>query len=297
MKLFLALLVGYFLTSALSTLGIPGGFLTFVVISVAAWIWMLRREEEMIRRRGRQARKERSSERNSEGQAEEQFLWYLFSMLAKLAKADGHVSEREVRTAEKVFDCFDFAARRRKFCARVFNEAKDSSRSIFSYARLFRRNIDDEATRLFVYELLWDVACSDGYLHPEEKRILREICQHLGIEESYFSINYRRRMATFTEQGESREESSRRSERKSERTYERAYQSGSSSILEAYAILGCEPNASAVELKSAYRAAAMKYHPDRLRQNGVPEEMIAKATDKMAQLNAAWDDIRKSRGI
>ena len=297
MKLFLALLVGYFLTSALSTLGIPGGFLTFVVISVAAWIWMLRREEEMIRRRGRQARKERSSERNSEGQDEEQFLWYLFSMLAKLAKADGHVSEREVRTAEKVFDCFDFAARRRKFCARVFNEAKDSSRSIFSYARLFRRNIDDEATRLFVYELLWDVACSDGYLHPEEKRILREICQHLGIEESYFSINYRRRMATFTEQGESREESSRRSSRRSERTYERAYQSGSSSILEAYAILGCEPNASAVELKSAYRAAAMKYHPDRLRQNGVPEEMIAKATDKMAQLNAAWDDIRKSRGI
>lgn len=297
MKLFLALLVGYFLTSALSTLGIPGGFLTFVVISVAAWIWMLRREEEMIRRRGRQARKERSSERNSEGQDEEQILWYLFSMLAKLAKADGHVSEREVRTAEKVFDCFDLAARRRKFCARVFNEAKDSSRSIFSYARLFRRNIDDEATRLFVYELLWDVACSDGYLHPEEKQILREICQHLGIEESYFSINYRRRMATFTEQGESREESSRRSERKSERTYERAYQSGSSSILEAYAILGCEPNASAVELKSAYRAAAMKYHPDRLRQNGVPEEMIAKATDKMAQLNAAWDDIRKSRGI
>ena len=41
----------------------------------------------------------------------------------------------------------------------------------------------------------------------------------------------------------------------------------------------------------------MKYHPDRLRQNGVPEEMIAKATDKMAQLNAAWDDIRKARGI
>ena len=297
MKLFLALLVGYFLTSALSTLGFPGGFLTFLVISVAAWIWMLRREEKLIKRRGRKSRAERSSERSSERQGEEQFLWYLFSMLAKLAKADGHVSEKEVRTAEKVFDCFDFAARRRKFCARVFNEAKDSSRSIFSYARLFRRNIDDEATRLFVYELLWDVACSDGYLHPEEKRILREICQHLGIEESYFAINYRRHRATFTEQRESREESSRRSERRSERTYERTYQSGSSSILEAYAILGCEPNASDAELKSAYRAAAMKYHPDRLRQNGVPEEMIAKATDKMAQLNAAWDDIRKSRGI
>ena len=289
MKLFLALLAGYLATSALSTLGVRSGFLTFLIISVATWIWLLRKEEEKRRRQAKQARRERSSARLGE----EQFLWYLFSMLAKLAKADGHISEKEVRTAEKVFDRFEFAARRRKFCARVFNEAKDSSRTIFSYARLFRRNIDDEATRLFLYELLWDVACSDGYLHPEEKRILRDICQHLGISESYFSINYRRRRATFTEQRESREESSSNSER----TYERTYRSGSSSLHEAYAILGCEPDASDAELKSAYRAAAMKYHPDRLRQNGVPEEMIAKATDKMAQLNAAWDDIRKSRGI
>ena len=55
--------------------------------------------------------------------------------------------------------------------------------------------------------------------------------------------------------------------------------------------------AYAEELKSAYRKMAKRYHPDLLRANGVPEEMIAEATARMVQVNAAWDDIRKLRGI
>ena len=39
------------------------------------------------------------------------------------------------------------------------------------------------------------------------------------------------------------------------------------------------------------------YHPDMLRNNGVPEEMIAAATETMAQINAAWADLRRVRGI
>lgn len=292
MKLFLALLAGYVVSYVLLRLGARGGFPGFLfLLSVAGtWIWLTTKEESRRRRR-EAARPQGDGEAARRG--EELFLRCMFSMLAKLAKADGRVSEREVRTAEQVFDRFAFAARRREFCARVFNEAKDSPRTIFGYARLFSEHIGDAATRLFMYELLWDVACSDGYLHPEEKRILREICRHLGIAESYFSINYRRRRATFAEEGEARGESAR----ESRRAYRRTYRSGSSSVAEAYAVLGCEPDASVAELKAAYRAAAKKYHPDRLRQNGVPEEMIAEATDRMAQLNAAWDDIRRARGF
>ena len=73
--------------------------------------------------------------------------------------------------------------------------------------------------------------------------------------------------------------------------------SGRSSILEAYEILESESTATAEELKSAYRKMAKRYHPDLLRANGVPEEMIAEATARMVQVNAAWDDIRRSRGI
>ena len=226
---------------------------------------------------------------------EERFLRYLFSMLAKLAKADGRVDAEEVKTAEKVFDRFEFALRRRQFCSNVFNTAKNNSRTIYWYAEQFGDQISDVEVCIFVYELLWDVACADGWLHPAEKDILRNICDFLHIPKTYFDINYRRRNTTFVE-GDKKSEKHRTSD-SSKRNWRRQYMSGKSSILEAYELLESESTATPEELKSAYRRVAKRYHPDLLRANGVPEEMIAEATELMAQVNAAWDDIRSSRGF
>ena len=204
---------------------------------------------------------------------EMQFLRYMFCMMAKLAKADGRINESEVRTAERVFSTFSFAAKRRSFCSRVFNEAKDNARSIFWYADQFASIVRDRSTRLFMYDMLWDVACADGSLHPEEKRMLRELCRFLRIPASCFHENYARRFSSFDEDTVRRGPS------------------------DPYSVLGCSKSDSDKVVKAAYRAAALKYHPDRLRQNGVPEEMIATATSRMAEINAAWDAIRKLRGI
>lgn len=223
---------------------------------------------------------------------EMQFLRYMFSMMAKLAKSDGRINESEVRTAEKVFSTFSFAAKRRSFCSRVFNEAKDNSRSIYWYADQFASIVSDRSTRLFMYDILWDVACADGDLHPEEKRILQTLCTYLRIPESCFIANYMSRFTSFSESDGSDDGPYGQYERARSRTY-----SSEGSISDAYALLGCRESDSDKVVKAAYRAAALKYHPDRLRQNGVPEEMIAKATTKMAEVNSAWDRIRKSRGI
>ena len=53
----------------------------------------------------------------------------------------------------------------------------------------------------------------------------------------------------------------------------------------------------AVELKRKYRELAKKNHPDALRAQGLPEEMIGKATERMSRINAAWATIREARGI
>jgi len=232
---------------------------------------------------------------------EERFLRYLFSMLSKLAKVDGHVDASEVKTAQRVFDRFEFAAKRRKFCTDIFNEAKDNTRSIFWYAEQFGNQVTDNEVCTYVYELLWDVACADGWLHPKEKEILQGICQHLHIPSSYYSINYRRRSGIFKEgcQEEEKHQSSNQQEQQPKRRHEwrKPYVSGHSSILEAYEILECDMSATDAEVRSAYRKVAKRYHPDCLRQNGVPEEMIARETERMAQVNAAWGGIKRSRGI
>ena len=64
-----------------------------------------------------------------------------------------------------------------------------------------------------------------------------------------------------------------------------------------YEILGCDGNATDDELRRAYRAQAKKHHPDRLRAQGLPEEMVARATEQMARINNAWEEIKRARGI
>ncbi len=293
--------------------------------------------QEEKRRAEREAEAFRQEQRRKADEAkkrETRFLRILFSMLAKMAKADGQVGREDLWAAEKVFTHFEAARRRRAFCAKVFNEAKDNSRSIMWYATLFVKLDIDESTRTYVYSVLWDIACSDGFLYAEDKRILKDICVYLNLPASYFEDFYKRYEPNFTERQKRKEKSSSRSSSSSGHTNtgsssghtntgssgsytntgsssgqsssgqssggqhkHREYKSGTSSILDAYDILGCSPDASDEELKAAFRRAAMKNHPDMLRQQGLPESEIAAATERMAQINAAWRDIRQSRGM
>lgn len=266
---------------------------------------MMNSDAERIRQeqntRDELKRRRQAAELASQKRREDRFLRYLFSILSKLAKADGRVDASEVKTAQRVFDRFGFAAQRRKFCANIFNKAKDDTVSIFWYAEQFGNQVTDNEVCIFVYELLWDVACADGWLHPKEKEILQDICQYLHIPSSFYSSNYQWRSGTFKE-GYRREEnrqSGNQQEQQPKRRHEwrKPYVSGRSSILEAYEILECDMSATDAEVRSAYRKVAKRYHPDCLRQNGVPEEMIARETDRMKQVNAAWEDIKRSRGI
>ncbi len=148
---------------------------------------------------------------------------------------------------------------------------------------------------VFVYELLWDIACADGWLHPAEKSMLRNLCRFLGIRDTLYDISYYRRTGSFIE-GD-KDDIKEASPKGTKHKLHSPYVSGKSSILDAYVILECEPMVTDEELKAAYRRMAKRYHPDLLRANGVPEEMITMAAEEMAQVNAAWEDIRRVRGI
>ena len=63
---------------------------------------------------------------------------------------------------------------------------------------------------------------------------------------------------------------------------------------DAYAVLGLEEGASDTEIDLAYRRLMAQYHPDRVA--GAAPELLEQAQRRAAEVNRAYDRIRKKRG-
>ena len=231
-------------------------------------------------------RQEEEERRRKKVEETERFLVSLFSMAAKMAKADGVADASEVRMAEQLFTLLNIQGPQREKLKNAFNAALLHPEGIYADADTVAAYVGQLEARAFFYELLWDIACADGVLASEEKEILIRICSHLKIPDFYFELNYLRRVSTFQE-----------AHRHSRQTDEGSHVDGTASLTDAYATLGCHPEATDEEVRRAYRTSAKTYRPDVLRANNVPDEMIAVATRKMATLNEAWARIRRARGI
>jgi DnaJ like chaperone protein len=64
-----------------------------------------------------------------------------------------------------------------------------------------------------------------------------------------------------------------------------------------YTELGLTRNATDAELREARKRLMREFHPDGLAARGVPVEFIARATQRAARINAAWDRIKRERGL
>lgn len=62
-----------------------------------------------------------------------------------------------------------------------------------------------------------------------------------------------------------------------------------------YATLGVSPSATDDEVKAAYRSLALKYHPDRYAGKSDAERQAAE--EKFKEINAAYEAIKKERGL
>ena len=197
------------------------------------------------------------------------------AMLAKMAKADGHVSRTEIAGVENAFRRLGFTPAARRYAIDVFRRAKDDRHTIYEYAQEFATAVDSVEVRELFYEILWDIAGSDGEIGRNELLILQRIPRALGIRIDWYAYFASQRLG----------------ERSAGRSASR------DPLRDAYAVLGASANDSTDELKRKYRELAKKNHPDALRAQGLPEEMVGKATERMSRINEAWAVIKEARGI
>ena len=242
---------------------------------------------------------------------EDMFLRRLFGILARMAKIDGKVDAWEAHAAEGAFARFPRATARRKFCASVFNSAKNGRTPLRDLAAEFEREWANPEDCLALYELLWDIACAKGVLTPSHKNALRDLCVPLGLPPNYFVIFYRRRSATFreVEDDEPRRDGGSRKGRKSSQRQKKSEQGARSeqrrqpppppktALQEAYELLGCRSSDPNDVLRRAYREAAKRHHPDMLRARGYSDRQVSEACEMMSRINAAWEVICDERKL
>ena len=184
-------------------------------------------------------------------------------LAAKMAKVDGHVSRDEIDTFKRVFH---IPPGEEKNVGRLFDMARTSSEGFEVYAHQMATLFHGERAILEgVLEALYQIAMADGELHPAELDYLKKVAHIFGFAE----VDFERVHHAFT----------------------------ASSGLDPYEQLGLSHDASDDELKLAHRKLSRENHPDTLIAKGMPPEFIEQANEKMARINAAWDQIRKERGI
>lgn len=120
----------------------------------------------------------------------------------------------------------------------------------------------DHSSRLQLLHYLFGLSQSDGQTCQAEIDTLKKIAQYIGIS----SMDFESIKAMFVKNNES-----------------------------AYKILEINPDASNEEVKKAYKKMAIKYHPDKVSHLG--EDVQRQAKEKFQQLNAAYEQIKKERGM
>ena len=207
------------------------------------------------------------------------FFTATFSVMGYLAKADGRVSEDEIRLAREVMSRLGLDAAQRKLAIDLFNAGKQPGFDLEAVLEQFRVECRRRANliRMFV-EIQLAAALADGEVHPAERRILLHLCERLGFPR--FAFDQLERMA------------------RAHTRYDRQAAPGASrrSLADAYAILGVDPKASDAEVKKAYRRLMSQNHPDKLVARGLPEEMMKVATEKTQEIKAAYEQVKAARG-
>ena len=200
--------------------------------------------------------------RERDPQSSVAFTIGMIALGAKMAKADGVVTENEVAAFRQVFE---IQPEELANVARVFNLAKQDVAGYDAYARQVARLFTDRPEVLEdVMDGLFHIAKADGVVKDEELDYLRSVADIFGLSHRFRCIRARHVRAAADD---------------------------------PYEILGIEPCVPDDEVRQHYRRLVRDNHPDRHIAAGVPEELIAIATDRLAAINSAYEVVARERGL
>jgi DnaJ like chaperone protein len=184
----------------------------------------------------------------------------LMVLAAAVMKADGKVVKSELEYVKK-FLKMQFGEEEGQNKIMMLKEILQQDYNVQEVAQQIRQFME-YPSRLQLLHFLFGISLADGSYHAREIDMIEAISAYLGIRQA--DLNSIKAM--FVKDVDS-----------------------------AYKILEITKNASDEEVKKAYHKMAVKYHPDKVAHLG--DEVRRAATEKFQKLNAAYEEIKKQRGI
>ncbi|MFN3235658.1 MAG: TerB family tellurite resistance protein [Pseudomonadales bacterium] len=187
-----------------------------------------------------------------------------FSMLGKLAKADGVVTQQEVDVIDRVMrENLRLPPPARELAIKIFNEAKNSDQRFEDFAQQFYAEFGNSREVLAsIIDLLLLVAHADGQVSDAEEAMIQSAVRIFHLEDHYQQLKGR-------------------------------FAGVPDDINRFYTMLGAKRGDSLASIKKKYRKLAMEYHPDRIQSQGMPPELAAAAEDKFKEIQHAMDMVEK----
>ena len=208
---------------------------------------------------------------------------FLVSLLAKVAKSDGRVSELEARLITQVLDDLSQKVSGvsgvREYLKEVYNSQKENVDNAYETARnykcAFNLNYDTCVARLTFF---LNLAYIDGEFNKSEQDVIRNIAYGFGIDkETLDEIIYKFDSFYGSRFGADHDEISQEND--------------------AFDVLGLSKNASLDEIKVRYKELVRQYHPDILMGRGESKEVIERSTKKLQEINEAYGRLKEKFGV
>ena len=205
---------------------------------------------------------------------------FLVSLLAKVAKSDGRVSELEARLITQVLDDLSQKVSGvREYLKEVYNSQKENVDNAYetarNYKRAFNLNYDTCVARLTFF---LNLAYIDGEFNKSEQDVIRNIAYGFGIDkETLDEIIFKFDSFYGSRFGADHDEISQEND--------------------AFEVLGLSKNASLDEIKARYKELVRQYHPDILMGRGESKEVIECSTKKLQEINEAYGRLKEKFGV
>jgi DnaJ like chaperone protein len=207
-----------------------------------------------------------------------QFLETTFAVMGAICKADGVVTDAEIRVTQDIFDQLQLSDEQRQTAMAAFSRGKAPGFDLDATVDAF---VQSARGGTALYSLFLQVQLSavaaDGQVHPAEHAMLVRVARRMGLGEGEVArLEALLRAAAGGAPSASRPPPRER-------------------LDDAYAALGLTQAASESEIKQTYRNLMRENHPDRLTARGLPESMRAMAEKRSREINVAYDLIKTAR--